>query len=368
MTLIAHLWDASFGDVTITPGPFEDPPIISNIQITPGETSATVTWTTDEPATSSVAYGLTTAYEIGSVDDSALVTEHAITLTGLSSGTLYHCQITSADDGGHANRSADLTFRTTGVPSSIVSDDFNTCDLNTGLWEFIDPVGDATLTMTGTHTEDAWVSISVPAGVSHDVWEENLAPRIMQPANDRDFEIEVKFESGLSQMFQMQGVLIEEEEDENFLRFDFYGNGSDTYIFAAGFSNGTPTSMVNDVITGTNAAPLYMRVRREGDLWTQSYSFDGENWTTSVSFTHPLTVTAVGAFVGNAGSQQDAIVPSVMHGAPMTAVKAFVGNADSSPPAHTGYIDYFFNTASPIVPEDGDRNTLTVNTVVTWSR
>jgi uncharacterized repeat protein (TIGR02543 family) len=41
-----------------------------------------------------------------------------------------------------------------------------------------------------------------------------------------------------------------------------------------------------------------------------------------------------------------------------------VGNAgNGSPPAHTGYIDYFFNSAAPIVPEDGDRNTLTVNPV-----
>jgi len=76
-----------------------------------------------------------------------------------------------------------------------------------------------------------------------------------------------------------------------------------------------------------------MRVKREGDQGGQYYSYDGLGWTSSISFTHPLTVTEGGAFVGNDGG---------------------------SSPAHTGYIDYFFNTASPIVPEDGDRNTLTV--------
>jgi uncharacterized repeat protein (TIGR02543 family) len=338
--LFAHHVDASFGDVTVTPGPFDDtiPPVISNIQITPGETSAMVTWSTNEPATSTVAYGPSAAYENGTVDDSALVTEHTITLTGLSSGLLYHCQITSADDSGNAASSTDLTFRTTGVPSSIVSDDFNTCDLNTGLWTFIDPVGDATRAMTGTHTEDAWVSISVPAGVSHDVSTPNLAPRIMQPANDANLEIEVKFESELSQQYQMQGVLIEEEQDSDYLRFDFYSDGSNTYIFANSFVGGTPTSppIIGRIITNTNVAPLYMRVRREADLWTLSYSYDGENWTTDgdLSFDHHLTVTSAGAFVGNAGSD---------------------------PPAHTGSIDYFFNNAFPIVPEDDDRNTLTVN-------
>jgi uncharacterized repeat protein (TIGR02543 family) len=192
--------------------------------------------------------------------------------------------------------------------------------------------------MTGTHTEDAWVSISIPPTTSHNVWTENLAPRIMQPANDVNFEVEVKFESELSEEYQMQGILIEEEEDSDYLRFDFYSDGSDTYIFATSFVDGTPTepTMVNTVITNTNVAPLYMRVRRETETWTLFYSYEGENWTTAVSFAHPLTVTAVGAFVGNAGT---------------------------NPPAHTGSIDYFFNTAFPVEPEDQDRNTLTANTV-----
>jgi len=335
--LLAHHVDASFGDVTVTPGPFSDtvPPVISNIQVTPGETSATVTWTTNEPATSSVAYGQTTAYEEGSVTDSALVTDHVITLTDLISGTLYHYQITSEDESGNSASSTDLTFRTTGVASFIVSDDFNACTLDTNLWQFLDPVGDATQAMTGTFTEDAWLSISVPAGTDHDIWTAgNRAPRIMQPISDTDFEIEVKFESPLTQTFQMQGVLVEQDSDD-FLRFDFHSASANTRIYAAIFESGSPTEKYNQPITSTNVAPLYMRVKREGDLWTQSYSYDSVTWTPSVSFTHPLSVTWMGAFAGNA-------------------------SGTSSPPAHTAHIDYFFNTASPIDPEDGDRNTLTV--------
>jgi uncharacterized repeat protein (TIGR02543 family) len=337
--LVAHRTDASFGDVTITPGPFDDtPPVISDVQVMPSETTAMITWTTDEPATSGVDYGESPSYG-NSVDDSALVTEHAITLTGLISGTLYHYQITSVDGNENATHSTDLTFRTASTPSSIVSDDFNTCGLNTGLWMWTDPLDDATLAMTGTHTYDAWVSIAVPAGISHDIWDEgNQAPRIMQPANDTDFEIEVKFESGVSQQYQIQGVLVEEDDDD-FLRLDFHSWVSDTRLFAAIFEPGSPLSPTikyNERITDTNVAPLYMRVKREGDQWEQYYSYDGVSWTPSISFTHSLTVTAVGAFVGNDGG---------------------------SSPAHTGHIDYFFNTASPIVPEDGDRNTLAVNWV-----
>ena len=333
---------ASSAHLTFTTGPSDTmPPVISNIQVTPGETSATVTWTTDEPATSSVAYGQSAAYENGSVGDSALVIEHTITLTNLVSETLYHYQVISVDGSGNSASSTDLIFATTGtsVPSSIMSDDFNTCELNPWLWEFIDPRDDATYAMTGTFTQDAWLSISVPAGTDHDIWEDgNFAPRIMQSINDTDFEVEVKFESPLTETYQMQGVLVEEDDDD-FLRFEFYSVGSKTRVFATNFIGGTPTTppMIDSDITDTNVAPLYMRVRRQGDQWTQSYSYDGVDWTTPVTFTHPLTVTAAGTYAGNA--------------------------IDASSPAHTAYIDYFFNTASPIIPEDGDRNTLTVNTV-----
>ncbi len=214
-----------------------------------------------------------------------------------------------------------------GVASAPASDDFNAFNLNTGLWTFIDPIGDATLIMTGANTQDAWVSISVPAGTDHDVWTDgNRAPRIMQPADDTDFEIEIKFESPVTEAYQIQGVLVEQDSD-NFLRFDFYSDGADTKIFAASFTGGSSSIKIDTDITATDVAPLFMRVTRAGDQWTQSYAYDGTNWTASISFTQPMTVTQVGAFVGNA--------------------------MDADSPAHTGYIDYFFNTASPVDPEDG---------------
>ena len=337
LLLVAHQVNASFGDVTVTPGPFLDdtiPPVMGNIQVRRRETSATITWTTNEPATSIVAYGVSAAYGSGSVVDNTLVSQHAITLTGLLSETIYHYQVTSVDSSGNAASSADLTFKTTASSPTFASDDFDTCSLDTDLWEFVNPLGDAALTMTGTHTQDAWVSISVPAGVRHSMSSSNRdAPRIMQRVSDTDFEIEVKFESVLTATNQIQGVLVEQERDQHFLRFDFFSSSSDVRIFAAVYDDGSLSQQINNVITHTNVAPQYMRVRREGDQWTQSYSFDGEHWTTSGSFQHVLTVNKVGAFVGNSGDN----------------------------PAHTAFIDYFFNAGSPVAPEDGDRNILTVN-------
>ena len=306
--LLAHHADVTFGNISVTPL------LIRDISITTGDTWATINWTTTEPATSSVAYGPTQAYENGSVDDFSLVTDHSITLTNLNLGDLYHCQITSVAAGGFSASSEDLTFRTK-LPSNIVSDNFNAPSLDVGLWEIVNPVGDGSVEMTGTQ-----VALSVPAGVDHDLWTAgNRSLRIMQPVNDTDFEFDVKFDSSLGARYQIQGVLAE-ESDGTYVRFDFFSDGSATRIFAASFVNDVPTVRGNTVITA--GAPLYIRMKRVGDQWTQFYSSNGTNWNNGASFTFPLSVSKVGVFAGNAGT---------------------------NPPAYTALVDYFLNTASPPV-------------------
>jgi hypothetical protein len=339
--LVAHHVDVTFGDVTVVPVSDTTAPVISNIQVITGQTTAMITWTTDEPATSTVAYGETPTYENGNVNDDTFVTQHTIVLPDLVPETAYHYQITSADGSGNAASSTDRTFTTSSSsgsdPSGIVSDDFNACTLNTGLWTFIDPLGDATWAMTGTHTQDAWISISVPKGNTHELWTDGaFAPRVMQLANNVNFEVEARFESEVTEQYQMQGIMVEQDGDD-FLRLEFYSDGANTRAFVASFADGSVTIHNDTAITG--GAPITMRVKREGDLWTQSYAVGGQSWTTIVGFSQPLTVTAVGVYAGNAGTNS------------------------SNAPAHTGLIDYFFNAASPIVPEDKDRNTLAVSVI-----
>ena len=80
-------------------------------------TSASVTWTTNEPATSQVEYGLTTTYGSLTPLDSALVTSHTVALNGLTASTLYHYRVRSTDGAGNLATSADLTF-TTAAPDT----------------------------------------------------------------------------------------------------------------------------------------------------------------------------------------------------------------------------------------------------------
>lgn len=79
------------------------------------DTDATIIWNTNWDANSMVEYGPTISY--GSVrSDPASVTNHTLTLDGLSPGTIYHYRIVSVDLFGNRFTSADMQFTTTGNP------------------------------------------------------------------------------------------------------------------------------------------------------------------------------------------------------------------------------------------------------------
>jgi hypothetical protein len=207
--------------------------------------------------------------------------------------------------------------------ASPVSDDFNTCQLDTALWEFQNPVGDGTATLNGTQLE-----LLVPAGLSHDIWlGGNRSVRIMQPTTDANFEIVTKFESKVTKRFQMQGILIEQDND-NFLRLEVHHDGSTVEVYAAKFVNGSPEPVINKVPLPDT--PGWLRVTRTGDNWSFSYSYNGSEWFAGGSFSQPLDVTSTGVFAGNQSS------------------------AGKEPPEHLAIVDYFFNTLSPIAPEDAE--------------
>jgi hypothetical protein len=93
------------------------PPVISSVSVS-GITSsaAAISWTTNEPATSQVDYGATTAYGFSAAVDGALPTSHSIALSGLLPDALYHFRVRSADASGNAALSADYTFTTAAAP------------------------------------------------------------------------------------------------------------------------------------------------------------------------------------------------------------------------------------------------------------
>lgn len=300
LLLLAHLSDMSFGDLTVTeltPPVDDEPPAISNIDVVTTANSALVTWTTDEAADSRVEYGLTTAFG-AEVNSGELTTSHTLVIPDLIPETTYFFRVWSTDISGNIASSTDLEFTTdaVGAPASIASDEFNSGSLDTGVWTF-DNSGapDGSLAVNADH-----IALSVPGGSDHEVWEDGIrVPRVVQYPDDGDFHIEVKMDSLILDRFQQQGIVVEQDAD-NYLRFDFYSNGNDVNAFALSMRDGSANVAFNEAVP--LSPPYYMRLRRTGTTWIQSYSDDGDTWTEAgVLSGESLTMNSIGLYAGNAG-------------------------------------------------------------------
>jgi hypothetical protein len=90
---------------------FQTNPVLSNISLTTGATSATVTWNTDIASTSRVDFGTTTGYGSNSTGSDA-VTNHSLSMSGLSASTTYHYKLTNVSESGGTTSTADYSFTT----------------------------------------------------------------------------------------------------------------------------------------------------------------------------------------------------------------------------------------------------------------
>jgi methionine-rich copper-binding protein CopC len=125
-------------------------PVISNVQATTaivggGNHSITVTWTTDEPATSQLLYGAA-----DSSVDSALVTSHTVIVAGLMPGTTYDYRVKSADAAGNTTTSSSLLITTAPTTVPVVTNVQVTNITETS----------ATVTWTTNIASDGWVILN----------------------------------------------------------------------------------------------------------------------------------------------------------------------------------------------------------------
>lgn len=103
--------------------PQEDtaPPVFSGVAADPSETTATITWDTDESASSKVTFAdepLATASTTEMVSDSTLVTSHSLELLGLTASTTYYFMLESTDEAGNTATSSEQTFMTLDEPAA----------------------------------------------------------------------------------------------------------------------------------------------------------------------------------------------------------------------------------------------------------
>lgn len=93
------------------------PPTITDVAATVlSPNSAVIEWQTDEPADSYVFFGTTSGVHPLEESNGALVTDHAVTLTGLTPGTTYYFMVSSTDGAGNIAQSQEESFETESGP------------------------------------------------------------------------------------------------------------------------------------------------------------------------------------------------------------------------------------------------------------
>ncbi len=261
-----------------------------------------VGWCTDKLSDGVVRYGTTTAY--GSNEYSLdMKVEHTALLTGLTPSTTYNYKVEAGDAGAHSSSTGNFTQATpaTVADGSSYSDGFVDTTLNGDLWTLVDHRGDVL-----TAIANGQLAISVPGGVAHDLWSDgDYIARVAQtlPAsNVREFV--VKFNTGVSASgttYRTEGMVFEQDAT-HLMRFEFLNSESNTKAFAATFPYGLeyPITRINVDVGIAGAAPIYMRVKQTGALWTMDYSFDGSGWTEAGSFYDFISPVSVGVSAGNA--------------------------------------------------------------------
>lgn len=114
----------TFDNISVTGSADTQSPAISSVSAgSINQNGGSISWNTDEPSTSQIEYGTTTAYGSTTSLNSTLTTTHSQVVSGLDQDTTYHYRVRSADAAGNVGISGDYTFHTqpavdTTAPSS----------------------------------------------------------------------------------------------------------------------------------------------------------------------------------------------------------------------------------------------------------
>lgn len=92
-------------------------PILHSVIATVGSTTANLSWTTDENATTKAYFGTSTPLNISAsstsfVENTSLVTNHALAVSGLATSTMYYMILESKDSSGNAGHTNQFSFTT----------------------------------------------------------------------------------------------------------------------------------------------------------------------------------------------------------------------------------------------------------------
>ena len=318
ITSVGSAGSASTADATFTTSACGI--TISGVSVSPTATTAVVSWTTNVSANSRVDYGTTTAYG-SNVSDSDFGHQP------LADDRLAHVQhdLSLSNNLGRLGRlrqyrATPLLLQALAAARRPVSDDFHSSVLNP-MWTFH-------ATLLRLREDERHRRITCRSERDDDIYT-NQGVGLLQNIADVDFQVEMKFDSLVTQGDQVEGILVQQDA-QNFIWFGVYHDGTTPRLYAVVELGGTPSLVYNTPITiAPGSTSFWMRVkrparpgRRVGQLTVRHYN--------AAILTQSLTVSAIGPAAGNDHDSNNDPTPSF-----------------------TAAVDYFFNTASPISPTDG---------------
>jgi hypothetical protein len=121
------------------------PGFINDVVVTPGSTTAMISWTTISNATTQVQYGPTSGYGSITPLDSTQTMSHMVTLSGLLSGTNYFQAISTV---GAASYTSECYFETTNALAQLFD--------VTQSWKYNTNNLDGTTWKTRSYSDSAW--------------------------------------------------------------------------------------------------------------------------------------------------------------------------------------------------------------------
>lgn len=206
------------------------------------------------------------------------------------------------------------------VPAAPVSIDFSTGFGTDWFAQTPDPTGTVGIVLNQAR-------IVVPTGVVQEMYDNvDNAPRVSQRVQTTatSWEVQTKFANVPTQAIQVAG-LYARADAANFVRLVFFSYGGILTAMLSPISGGAVGTSVSVDMASAAAGEGYLKLKRTANLWEAWASRDGSTWVAVGSFTLAVVNNEIGVYAG-------------------------VGLNG------TGYVldvDYVFNTATPISPEDG---------------
>jgi lysophospholipase L1-like esterase len=280
-----------------------------------------------------------------SVSDGVLATSHAITLTNLTPGTVYHFRARAKDSANLESASADFAFTTPGSSGPIFSDNFSGNSLDTNKWRKgtnsgnLSRVASDALELSSSGTQTAWI-VSRNAYAARNT---TVSLKITQPNDDGNLGMTPTYALSAS-----NGIF----NQATWYRFYVYRDfSSGPYrLYVQWKKNGAVDGLDvtgNAVLNGS----FHMRLRCDDTRIYFEFSPDNQAWT--AAYSEPFGLS--GYTLNDAFYYELAAYRTSVKG--VLKVDDFAIHATTSGP----------DTQAPVITQVASGNIATTSATITWT-